>query len=132
MRKIYIDLALRALSAGDAAVNNSAHEYGEFLAYHAFESTGGALCRSRGVVYPRSHEKKIDAFRVQASRHPIGRQVAAVAIRFASILKRNECLYPIPLPGGSHTRPRDQLSATSVRIMLRRARGIVRIVSRLL
>ena len=129
-KDIYIDLAWRALSAGDAAVNNSAHEYGGFLAYHAFESTGGALCRSRGVEYPRKHNRKINAFLAQANRNRIGRQVAAAAIRIASI--RNECLYPIPQPAGSHIHPRDQLSATNVRTMLRRTRGIVRMVSRLL
>ena len=129
-KDIFVDLAWRALSAGDAAVNNSAHEYGGFLAYHAFESTGGALCRSRNVVYPRNHNRKINAFLAQANRNRIGRQVAAAAIRIASI--RNECLYPIPQPGGSHTHPKDSMSITIVKSLLRRTKGIVRMVSRIL
>lgn len=129
-KDIYIDPARRALSAGDAAVHNSAHEYGGFLAYHAFESTGGALCRSHGVVYPRNHNRKINAFVAKANRHRIGRQVAAAAIRIASI--RNECLYPVLQPGGSHTHPKDSISATAVRSLLQRTRGIVGMVSRFL
>ena len=129
-KEIYIDLAQRAISAGAAATDKSAHEYGGFLAYHAFESTGGALCKSRGIIYPRSHNRKINTFVCHAYRFGIGHQVAAAAIRIASI--RNDCLYPIPQPDGSHIHPKHNLSATIVKEMLRKARGIIRIVNRLL
>ena len=129
-KDIYIDLAERAIDAADASIDNAAHEYGGFLAYHAFESSGGALCKSRGVYYPRPHNRKINSFVIQANRSGIGHQVAGAAIRIASI--RNECLYPIPQPDGSHRHPKNNLSATIVKMMVRRAKGIVRAVNRII
>ena len=65
-----------------------------------------------------------------ANRAGIGHQVAGVAIRIASI--RNECLYPISQPDGSHKHPKNNLSATIVKLMVQRAKGIVRVVKRII
>lgn len=125
-KDIYIDLAERALSVGESASSKSVYEYGGFLAYHAFESTGGALCTSHGVRYPRSHNRKINTFVAQANRLGIGRQVASAAIRLASI--RNDCLYPIAQPDGTHVHPKNQLNETNAKKILRTAKGVLRLV----
>lgn len=76
----YIEVAERALLAAEGALNKLIQEKGAFLAYHAFECTGGAFCRSRGTLYPQKHRAKINTFVSAAKKEKYGKAVSRLAI----------------------------------------------------
>ena len=70
----------------------------------------------------------MNVFVVEAKGVKLKRQVAEAAIRLGSI--RNKCLYPIPISQGTSEAPRNFLSRTTVKEMIRRAKGVVKAVKR--
>lgn len=119
----YLRVAHRSLAAADAAIAHNIQEKAGFLAYHAFESTGGALCSSRGVTYhPASHLKKMHRFVATAGPERFGAAVAQVAAEVASL--RNALLYPRVLQNGYIGMPEDVLTNTQATRLVGRVRAL--------
>lgn len=112
----YIEVAERALLAAEGALLKGIQEKAAFLGYHAFESTGGAFCKSRGMQYPRGHHGKINAFNAAARLERYRNLVAALATAYGSL--RNLVLYPLPLQNGQVQRPRNVITVAQVRRFL--------------
>jgi hypothetical protein len=121
--QIYIEVAERALTAADGALQKNVQEKASFLGYHAFESTGGAFCKSRGVPFPPGHRKKIATFTAAVRRERFGRTVAELAISYGSL--RNPLLYPIPLQNGTIQRPQDVITTGQARRLLGRTKALL-------
>jgi len=127
----YLAVAERSLKAAKVLLDESIQESATFYSYHAFESMGGALCESQGVRYhPRGHPQKINLFTTVARKLGIGKGVATVAIIVASM--RNGCLYPNLSSGGSFETPETRTSKSAARDILKRVKGIYKIVKKML
>ena len=125
--RAYLRVATRSLDAADAAGDNGVHEKAGFLAYHAYESAGGALCASKKVLYPAGHHQKIQQF-VQTARHEkYGKSAAQLAVEVASI--RNRMLYPRALPDGTFEVPESVISASAAIRLVGRIKVLVSRVS---
>lgn len=121
--KAYIEVAERSLEAAAGALDRNIHEKAGFLTYHAFESTGGAYCRSRGVPYPMGHVAKLNTFKSSARREKYGRSAAELAIVFGSL--RNLTLYPHALQNGEIRLPRNTITPAQVTRLMGRTRTLV-------
>ena len=119
----YLEVAERSLKAAQATIQAHLHEKAAFMAYHAFESAGGAFCAARGVAYPVSHEKKLNVFKASARLERFGLQVAELSVLVASL--RNRCLYPTVTGSGEVHTPQSQLTAAEARRLLGRVRALV-------
>lgn len=95
--KAYLEIAERALLAADGAQSNGIHEKATFMAYHAFESIGGAFSTNSGKSYPPAHPSKINMFVNEAKRESYATHVAGLAIAYGSL--RSAVLYPSVLHG---------------------------------
>ena len=93
LRDAFFRVAKRALDGADRLCAARIQEKAGFLAYHAFESCGGAFCHSRGILYhPASHPEKIRRFVVAARQEKYAREAAVLAAEVQSL--RNAFLYP--------------------------------------
>lgn len=120
----FVRVAIRYLSASQAALAANIREASAFCAYHAFESVGGAVCSVRNRKYSvRSHRKKMNQFQAASNAFPFSHAVARVVVLVASV--RNEALYPELLPDGSVTLPESTFSQTEAATLLHRVRGVV-------
>ena len=112
----YIEVAERSLEAADGALGKGIQEKAAFLAYHAFESTGGAFCRSRGMNYPAGHKRKINTFISAVRKEHFAKQAIHLAIAYNSL--RNALLYPLPIGNGQVRRPLEVITeAQTVRLI---------------
>ena len=123
---VYLEIADRALTAADAALNGNVHEKAAFLVYHGFESAGGALCRHRSVPYPKGHRSKLNVFVAASRRERFGLHAAQLAMELAAL--RNLVLYPQVLGNGTIRRPVDQISPTAVERLKGRTSALVKSV----
>ena len=129
LHEAYLVVAERSLKAAETLLSDNIQESATFYSYHAFESMGGALCEKNGVKYhPKKHPQKINLFKTVANQCGIGVGVATVAIIVASL--RNDCLYPNKTPIGDFDTPDNQISTSNASDMLRRVKGVFRIVKR--
>lgn len=122
--RAYLRIATRALDAADAAGDSGVQEKAGFLAYHAFESAGGALCSSKGISYhPASHRQKVERFVGEAKREKFAVSAAQLAIEVSSI--RNRLLYPQVQPDGSAALPENLISVAQAKRLAGRVRVLV-------
>lgn len=128
MKDAYIEIAQRAGAAAEATSVPAYREFAVFLAYHSFESVGGALVESYGQFYPRVHPKKMNVF-VATSPPQVKRQVQAVATVVSSL--RDRMLYPEQTAEGV-VRPKDRMKDSDVADICRRVRGVVAMVEKLI
>lgn len=119
----YVEVAERALNAAKGALEKGIHEKAGFLGYHAFESTGGAFCSSRGIPVPRSHKAKITTFVAAARNERSGRTIAKLAIAYGSL--RNPLLYPKPLQNGTMQRPQEFITPAQTTRLLGRTKALL-------
>lgn len=124
----YLKIAGRALDAAAACSDARVHEKAGFLAYHGFESAGGAYCEHHGTTYPKSHKRKVQEFVAAVKRERFGKAVAQLAIELASV--RNLLLYPRVRPDGSVCLPEDVITAAQARRLVGRLRALVGQVGR--
>jgi hypothetical protein len=122
----YIEIAERALLAAAGALDKGVQEKAGFLGYHAFESSGSAFCRSRGINVPRNHKQKLSTFTASARKEKFGRQVAQLSIEYGSL--RNLLLYPRALQNGTVQRPQDVMTLPQARRLMGRTKTLVSIV----
>ena len=122
--KAYLEIAERALSAAAGVFTKGVHEKATFLGYHAFESIGGAFCRSRGIAYPLGHKSKISRFAHEARHERYAIQVAKLAISYGSL--RNMVLYPAVLAGGTVQVPKNVISDAQARRLIGRTDSLVK------
>lgn len=129
----FLRVAERALNAAEAAMKDidAVHEKAGFLAYHAFESAGGAYCSSRSVAYhPASHPQKISRFVNACKQERFALQVAALAIEVASL--RNLLLYPKLLNSGAVCLPENLITKEQAKRLLPRIRRLTEKVRRVI
>lgn len=124
----YIEVAERTLIAAEGALQRSIQAKGGFLAYHAFESAGGAFCRSRGISYPRGHTSKVNAFVRSVQREKFAKHVAELAIALGSL--RNPSLYPESQQNGHVLVPRQVLTLAQAERLAGRVRALVKRIAR--
>ncbi len=123
----YLRIASRAIESAEYLANYKLQENSAFFSYHAFESIGGALCNHYNQIYPRSHIGKINQIITTAKRAGIQRSVTVVATILNS-LGRNNLLYPNPQSSGGFTVPEMKLTVSNSKDLLRRVKGIKRVV----
>jgi hypothetical protein len=121
--QVYIEVAEPAVEAGEAALERAIQEKAGFMAYHAFESAGGAFCRSRGTNYPRAHAAKINVLAQAVRRERFAQHVVRLAIELRSL--RNLLLYPRALQNGQVERPRSVITEAQARRLLGRVDSLV-------
>src|SRR5882672_10504818 len=107
MKAMYTEICDRSLLGADACLAAKVHEKTAFLAYHAFESLGGAFCTAKGLLYPKGHTKKLNVFTTASNTMPEGITVAQLSIELASL--RNHLLYPSQNAIGGLLAPKDVL-----------------------
>lgn len=129
----YLDIANRYLESCEEHISNNINiqEVIGFKSYHAFESIGGAFNSHFGHPVPKSHVGKLNTFIANARHNPHvnGRAIATVAILMHSV--RNKYLYP-ESSGSSFIIPKQQISLTSAKDAVRRVKGIIRQIERLI
>ncbi|TVL99791.1 MAG: hypothetical protein CV087_16775 [Candidatus Brocadia sp. WS118] len=129
----YLDVAQRYIESCQQHLTNGINiqEVLGFKSYHAFESIGGAYNSHYGHRVPRSHAMKLNMFVANSRRdHQVnGRAVAILAMTLNSM--RNKYLYP-ERNGRTFTCPKDQISITNARDLIRRVNGIIRQISRII
>ena len=125
----YVQIAERTINSSDSLAEQGLQEISAFCSYHAFESMGGAVCSRLRLSFPRSHNGKMNQFVVASLRvgHRFRHSVSTIAIILNS-LGRNNLLYPNPLPDGSFEIPEQRLSVANARDLVRRIRGLKRII----
>ena len=129
----YLDIAQRFLHSCEQHIHNAINiqEVIGFKSYHVFESIAGAFNSHFGNYVPRGHIRKLNVF-VANSRHSRSVNsfaIATLAITLSSM--RNKYLYP-ERTGTTFIRPQDQISLSDARDLVRRIRGIVRQIERLI
>jgi len=124
LKNAYLEIAERSIKSGEASLNAGIHEKAGFLLYHAFESSGGAYCSSKGETYPYSHQKKINMF-VSSSR---GERYSIHASQLAVELKslRNLLLYPDETPHGHISLPKNQITPDQTKRLLGRVSSLIK------
>lgn len=125
----YLRIVQRSLDAADAVLAQALQEKAGFLAYHGFESLGGALCSRRGIPYPRSHPGKLRQFVAASKQDRFG--FAAAQLMIELIALRNMLLYPEQLPGKVR-RPEEIITVAQARRLVGRVRTLSRQVQRAL
>ncbi len=129
----YLNVSKRFLESCEQHIANGVNlqEVIGFKSYHAFESIAGSFNSHFGHQIPSAHPAKINAFVANSknSQFVNGRTIAAVAMLLSSV--RNDYLYPVK-NGADFKPPMDQLSMTNARDLVRRVKGIVRKVEKLI
>jgi len=125
VKKKFINIAERSITAGAAALQVGAHEKASFLAYHAFESSGSALGSHIGLDMGKlvGHATKIKRFQHAAKLVGLGQKIALLAVRLAPM--RNRFLYPEELLDGTVVSPEDQISPSKAAQLLREVQRAV-------
>jgi hypothetical protein len=119
----YLRISERALAAADAAIAHTVQEKAGFLAYHAFESMGGAMCASRGVAYhPANHRQKLQRFVTAVRQERFALAAAQLASEVASL--RNAFLYPRILQTGSIGMPEQVITTAQATRLVGRVRTL--------
>jgi hypothetical protein len=128
MKTKYIRIAERATLAANAALSAGAQEKAGFLAYHAFESSGGALGTHLGYSMGKavSHNLKLKRFQEAAKKVGLSKRVALLAVRLGGM--RNLFLYPHVLPDGSIIAPEDQITAAKAKELVKEVVNLVNLV----
>lgn len=111
----YQRVAERALLASQVSIDNLIQEKAAFLAYHAFESTGSALCVHNGIDCGNKvrHVQKINNFTGLAAQIGGNNNIAIVAMTIKGM--RNKYLYPFENKiTGVIDKPEDQISIQDV------------------
>ena len=129
----YLEVAKRFIESCEQHIANGINiqEVLGFKSYHAFESIGGAFNSHYGHNIPRSHAGKLNLF-VSNARYNTqvnGRSIATITMILNSM--RNKYLYP-EVNGTGYICPKDQVSLTDVRNMIRKINGIIRQVERII
>lgn len=129
----YLEIAERFIDSCDGHVQHEINiqEVIGFKTYHAFESLGGAFNSHYEHTVPKGHERKINAFvaNSRGNQQVNGHNVAVVAILVASL--RNKYLYP-EFVNETFKNPKDQLSMTDAKEMIKRVKGILRQVKKII
>lgn len=129
----YLDIAKRFINSCEEHLNNGINiqEVLGFKSYHAFESIAGAFNSHYGNRVPMSHARKLNSFvsNARTNNQVNGIAIATIAMTLNSM--RNKYLYPEP-QGTNFKTPKEQVSLTNVRDMIRRINGIIRQVERLI
>ena len=131
----YLDVAEHSLETANACLKTDATEAVGFHSYHSFESLGGAFVTANGKDYPRrSHPKKINVFVTETNKGYISgrfrKSLHTLAIKLISL--RNDCLYPLELADGSVRLPRQVLTESDARQVLKRVKGVDKDIRKLL
>jgi hypothetical protein len=122
LKEAFFRVADRSLDAADALAAQQIQEKAGFLAYHGFESCGGAFCHARGIAFhPASHPEKIRRFINGAIRERYALQAAQLAAEVASL--RNAFLYP-EAKTGIIRMPEDTITVAQVRRLTARLRRL--------
>jgi hypothetical protein len=125
----FLRVSERALDAAEATNGRGIQEKAAFLAYHAFESSGAALCYSRGVRYhPLPHSEKINRFNRTARPERFGTRVTQLAIELQSL--GNRCLYPRALGTGRVEQPENVITRAQATRLIARVRSLASAVTR--
>jgi hypothetical protein len=128
LRDAFLRIASRSLDAADASADRSVQEKAGFLAYHSFESCGGAFCNARGIhFHPLSHPEKIRRFVTGARSERYARQVAQLAAEVKSL--RNAFLYPRTI-NGAIAMPEDTITVAQARRLVGRLRSLAQRVEK--
>ena len=95
------------------------------MAYHAFESLGGAVLSYRGKPYSFKHGAKLNSFKSEAKvfGRPIQTRVAELCIVLASV--RSSTLYPEELPHGVVARPSMRFTVPQARRLIGRVKSLL-------
>lgn len=129
----YLDIAQRFLQSCEQHIQNAINiqEVIGFESYHVFESIAGAFNSHYGHNVPKGHPQKLNAF-VANSRH--NQHVDSIAVAtIAMTLNRMRDKYLYPEKNGTvYKRPQEQISLTDAKTLVRRIRGIVRQIERLI
>ncbi len=124
----FMEVAERSADAAVVANTNSFPEVGAFLAYHCFESIGGAWCTHLGrttVQFGKlKHVDKLTAFVKEAKGYAFERQASALAIKVGS--QRNDFLYPKSDGAGGHVTPKAVRKSSEVVKIIAEVRGLFR------
>lgn len=122
MKDKYKEICDRSLSSADACFGVKTHEQSAFLGYHAYESLGGAYCSAHNVTVPKSHPKKLNSFVVALRGKPEAHTVAQLNVQLASL--RNLLLYPSLNAQGAVQAPKEVITETQARDLVKRVRGL--------
>jgi len=129
----YLNISKRYLESCEQHISNAVNlqEVIGFKGYHAFESIAGAFNSHFGHTVPKSHVKKLNSFVTNArhNRHVNCMAIATLAMTFNGV--RNRYLYP-EKDGGNYKLPMDRLSMTNAKELVRRVKGIVKIIEKLI
>ncbi len=129
----YLEIAKRFISSCEEHLNNGINiqEVLGFNSYHAFESIAGAFNSHYGNRVPLSHTRKLNSFvyNARVNNQVNGIAIATIAMTLNSM--RNKYLYPEP-QGTNFKTPKEQVSLSNVRDMIRKINGIIRQVERLI
>ena len=128
----YLNISKRYLESCEQHISNGVNlqEVIGFKGYHAFESIAGAFNSHFGHTVPKSHVKKLNSFVAHAchSRHINGMAIATLAMTFNGV--RNLYLYP-EKDGSNYKVPMNSLSMTNAKELVRRVKGIVKKIEKL-
>ncbi|MDV3539407.1 hypothetical protein CMU94_09710 [Elizabethkingia anophelis] len=129
----YLEIAKRFIESCDKHILNNIdiQEVIGFKTYHAFESLGGAFNSHYGHTVSRDHTKKINAFVTNSRRNTLvsGHNIAIIAMLVSSM--RNKYLYPEPI-GASFKNPKNQISLTDAKLMVKKVKGILKQVENII
>src|ERR1700736_1618809 len=128
----FMEVAERSADSAELANTNSFPEVGAFLAYHSFESIGGAWCTHLGRTALQfgklKHFDKLTAFVKEARGFAFEHHASALAIKVGS--QRNDFLYPKSDGAGGHITPRMIRNPSEVTRIIAEVRGLFRRVKR--
>jgi len=129
----YVQITDRTLDSSETLADKSLQETSGFYTYHAFESMGGALCSHFNRTYPRAHDSKINQFIAVSAQ--VDQNLRHSVSKVATILDscgRNNFLYPNPRPDGNFDLPQDKLTKTDAKDMLKRVKGILKRIKKII
>nr|WP_294858393.1 hypothetical protein [uncultured Fluviicola sp.] len=129
----YLEVAQRFIDSCEQHINYGINyqEVIGFKSYHAFECIAGAYNSHYGHNVPLSHARKLNSFVTNCRHdHHVNREaIAAIAMTINSM--RNKYLYP-EINGAIYKTPKNQISLTNARQMVRRINGIIRQIERII
>ena len=126
LKHSYQRIAHRSLTASDSLLQDHIQEHAAFMTYHAFESTGCALCDSLNLPVGKlvHHSTKIKLFNEAARRVGKNYSVALLTVEIKNL--RNEVLYPLVNNQNQPIRtPEQAITLIQARKLKGRVQGIV-------
>lgn len=129
----YLNIAKRYLESCEQHITNKVklQEVIGFKSYHAFESIAGAFNSHFGHKIPRSHIRKLNAFVANARHNPHVNSYAIATLAMVFNGVRNQYLYP-DNNGVIYNVPMQKLSMTNAKVLVRRVKGIVNRIEKLI